>query len=71
MTAKESDKKALRDELVSLKGQGIRIMYEGKEVEADEPFVNMLLGDSGCTYMRNYVFKNSKVVEVEFGRIVL
>lgn len=67
----ELDKTALKKELEDFGEQGVRFSVEGTPVEPGDGLVDMLLADENCTYMRNYVFKDEKIVEINFDKIKL
>ncbi|MGN0374141.1 MAG: hypothetical protein ACI4EN_01470 [Butyrivibrio sp.] len=67
----ELDKTALRKELEDFGERGVRFSVEGQPVEPDDRLVDMLLADESCTYMRNYVFKGGRIVEINFDKIKL
>ena len=68
---KEQEKAALKKELDDFEKNGVKFLFEGSHVESGENLVDMLLGDEDCTYMRNYVFKGAKIVEIGFNKIKL
>ncbi|MGN0370777.1 MAG: hypothetical protein ACI4EW_09540 [Butyrivibrio sp.] len=65
------ERTALEKELAGLKAGGVYLSVEGKEVEPGEQLVDLLLAESGYTYMRNYKFRDGKVVGIEFDKISL
>jgi hypothetical protein len=67
----EQKKAALKKELENFSNNGVVFYMEGNPIEAGESLVEMLLGDEDCTYMRNYVFKGAKIVEIGFNKIKL
>lgn len=62
---------ALEKELTGLKEGGVYLSMDGKEVEPGAQLVDLLLAESGYTYMRNYKFREGKVVGIEFDKICL
>lgn len=67
----ELEKKALRKELEFFESKGIRFSMEGNPAQYEEILEDMLLNDNNCTYMRNYVFQGTKIVEINFNKIRL
>lgn len=67
----EQKKAALKKELEDFSNNGVAFFMDGNPIEAGENLVEMLLGDEDCTYMRNYVFKGAKIVEIGFNKIKL
>lgn len=67
----KQEKAALKKELEDFSNNGVAFYMDGNPVEAGESLVDMLLGDEDCTYMRNYVFKGAKIVEIGFNKIKL
>ena len=67
----EQKKAALKKELEDFSNNGVSFYMDGNPIEAGENLVDMLLGDEDCTYMRNYVFKGAKIVEIGFNKIKL
>lgn len=67
----EQEKAALKKELDDFEKNGVKFLMDGYPVEPSENLVDILLGDEDCTYMRNYVFKGAKIVEIGFNKIKL
>ena len=67
----KQEKAILKKELEDFSNNGVVFYMDGNPVEAGEALVDMLLGDEDCTYMRNYVFKGAKIVEIGFNKIKL
>lgn len=67
----ELDKAALKKELEDFEKNGVKFLMDGNPIEKGENLVDILLGDEDCTYMRNYVFKGAKIVEIGFNKIKL
>ncbi len=67
----ELDKAALKKELEDFEKNGVKFLMDGNPIETGENLVDILLGDEDCTYMRNYVFKGAKIVEIGFNKIKL
>lgn len=67
----EQEKAALKKELDDFEKKGVKFLLEGSPIEPGDNLVDMLLGDEDCTYMRNYVFKGARIVEIGFNKIKL
>lgn len=62
---------ALNEELLGFRERGVSFSVNGRDVQPEDGLVDMLLADTDCTYMRNYQFKGSKIVKIDFNRIKL
>lgn len=71
MSYSTEDRKPLLRELYALNNEGVSLLVEGRKVRPGARLVDTLLGESGCTYMRNYRYENGKVVEINFNKIIL
>lgn len=65
------EKAALIKELNDFEKSGVKFLMDGKPVESSEIIADMMLGEEDCTYMRNYVFKGARIVEIGFNKIKL
>ena len=67
----EDYRAALKAELLGLKENGVSFSLNGKIVAPGDRLVDQLLTDKDYTYMRNYRFRNGKIVAIEFDKIRL
>ena len=65
------DKASLTNELKELRNNGVLLMLEGNPVISEEHLAELIVAEKECTYMREYVFQDNKVVEIDFGKILL
>lgn len=66
----EEEKDNLRNELEKFESNGIKLKLGGKETNKENIFRKVtVVNDNHCCYMRNYVFKGSSLVEVDFRKI--
>ena len=65
------DKASLTNELKELRNNGVLLTLEGNPVTSEEHLAELIIAEKECTYMREYVFQDNKVVEIDFGKISL
>ena len=63
------DRVNLKRELTDFRKNGVLLTIGGKAVEPGDRLVDLLLSEKGCTYMRNYVYTNSGISEIQFQKI--
>ena len=65
------DKASLTNELKELRNNGVLLTLEGNPVTSEEQLAELIVAEKECTYMREYVFQDNRVVEIDFGKISL
>ncbi len=65
------DKTSLTNEFKELRKKGVLLKVEGNTGISEENLAELILSEGECTYMREYVFRDNKVVEIDFGKISL
>ena len=65
------DKASLTSELKKLRSSGVLLTLEGNPVTSEEHLAELIIAEKECTYMRDYVFQDKKVVEIDFDKITL
>lgn len=71
MNQNDMNKIHLKDELENYGKQGVRLLMEGAEIQVEDSFVELLLREGECTYMRNYIFQDGRVIGIEFDKVYL
>lgn len=67
----EDYRDALKAELLGLKENGVSFTLDGKAVEPGDRLIDKLLTTKGCTYMRNYQFRDGRIIAIEFDKVRL
>ena len=65
------DKASLTNELKELRNNGVLLTLEGNPVTSEEHLAELIIAENECTYMREYIFQDNRVVEIDFDKIYL
>ncbi len=69
MKTNTQNKQELVNELYNYNKEGVDLILDGRKVMPDERLAELLLSESDCTYMRNYIFQDQKVIGIEFDKV--